>query len=306
MNSHRIDLASLRLLLAVAQTGSITQAASQNHLALAAASARLRQLEESLGVALLERQARGTRLTEAGRLVCLRARAIEQELSQMGLELQDHLQGVTGHVRVVANMSSIASVLPADLAAFLQTHPGIRIDLSEHHSREVQSLVAQGQADIGVLSSEGLQPGLLFRPYYRDRLLAAVPAHDLWRRVRMVSREQLLQHDLILLQEGGAIAEWLGDLARAEGRSLRVRVRAKGFDAMAELVSAGLGITVLPSRIARRYSQLLPIRLLPLEGVQDHRVVSLCSLRDGPLLPAARTLLDFLQTRHPLNEESAT
>ncbi|CAM8652843.1 LysR Transcriptional regulator [Burkholderiales bacterium] len=299
MNNHRIDLASLRLLLAVAQTGSITQAANQCHLALGAASARLRQLEEVLGVTLLERQARGTQLTEAGRLVTLRARAIEQELSQMGVELEDHLRGVTGHVRVVANMSSIAAVLPADLAAFLQSHPGIRVDLSEHHSREIQSLVAEGQADIGVLSSDSIRSELRSEPYYQDQLLAAVPAQDPWRRIRHLNRDRLLEQDLILLQEGGAIAEWLGDMARSEGRNLRVRVRAKGFDALAELVAAGLGITVLPSRIAHRFSQLLPIRLLPLEGVQDHRTVSLCALQGGPLLPAARTLYDFLRDRHP-------
>ncbi|MEY4013320.1 MAG: hypothetical protein RLZZ290_184 [Pseudomonadota bacterium] len=299
MNSHRIDLASLRLLLAVSQTGSITQAAAQCHLALGAASTRLRQLEEVLGVTLLERQARGTQLTEAGRLVALRARAIEQELSQMGLELEDHLQGVTGHVRVVANMSSIAAVLPTDLAAFLQSQPGIRIDLSEHNSREIQTLVAEGQADIGVLSSDAIRSELMSVPYYQDQLLAAVPSQEPWRRVRRLSRDQLLAQDLILLQEGGAIAEWLGDMARSEGRSLRVRVRAKGFDALAELVAAGLGITVLPSRIAQRYSQLLPIRLLPLEGVQDHRTVSLCALHGGPLLPAARTLFDFLRHQHP-------
>jgi len=213
---------------------------------------------------------------------------------------------VSGHVRVVANISSIATVLPGDLAAFLQSHPGIRIDLSEHHSRDIQSLVAEGQADIGVLSTDTVRSGLLSLPYYHDRLLAAVPAHDRWRRARMLHREQLLKHDLILLQEGGAIAEWLGDLARAEGTSLRVRVRAKGFDALAELVSAGLGITVLPSRIAMRYSQLLPIRLLPLEGVQDQRLVSLCALRAGPLLPAARTLLDFLKRRHLPSEAEAS
>ena len=298
MSSQRIDLASLRLLLAVAQTGSITEAARQSHLALAAASARLKQLEETLGVVLFERQARGTRLTEAGRLVSLRARAIEQELSQMSVEIEDHLQGVTGHVRVVANMSSIAAVLPADLAAFLQIHPGIRIDLSEHHSRDIQSLVTEGQADIGVLSSESIHSELMSLPYYKDRLLAVVPAQTQWRRVRRLTKVNLLEQDLILLQEGGAIAEWLGDLARAEGRSLRVRVRAKGFDALAELVSAGLGITVLPSRIALRFSQLLPIRLLPLEGVQDSRTVSLCAPRGGPPLPAARALLDFLQQRH--------
>ena len=89
MNLLRVDFQSLRLLLAVAQTGSITQAAQQCHLALGAASTRLRELEERLGTALLVRQARGTVLTEAGERVVRRARVIERELAQLGLELQD-------------------------------------------------------------------------------------------------------------------------------------------------------------------------------------------------------------------------
>ena len=81
-NAHRVDLTSLRILLAVAQTGSITQAAEQCHLALGAASTRMKELEQRLGVELLERHARGVRLTEAGQLVLDRARAIERELGR--------------------------------------------------------------------------------------------------------------------------------------------------------------------------------------------------------------------------------
>ncbi|MEY3969018.1 MAG: hypothetical protein RL617_31, partial [Pseudomonadota bacterium] len=208
MNNLRIDFLSLRLLLAVGQTGSITQAAQQSNLALAAASARLKELEERLGVALLERHARGARLTEAGQLVAMRARSIEQDLSQMGLEIEDLLHGVTGHVRVVANMSSIAAVLPQDLTSFLKDHPGVRIDLSEQTSRDIQSLVADGQADIGILTSAHFREELLANPYYMDEVVAIVPAKGRWLKTKSIAMDDFFSQDLIILQEGGAIAEW--------------------------------------------------------------------------------------------------
>jgi len=298
MNLLRVDFQSLRLLLAVAQTGSITQAAQQCHLALGAASTRLRELEERLGTALLVRQARGTVLTEAGERVVRRARVIERELAQLGLELQDLKNGAAGHVRVVANMSSIAAVLPADLTDFLKTHPGVQIDLSEQTSRDIQSLVADGQADIGILTSPSFRQGLQADRYYQDELVVTVPDTTAWRKTKALSATALLQHDMILLQEGGAIAEWLADLARAEGVILRVRVRAKGFDALAQLVSAGLGITVLPQRVAERFSKVLRLRSLRLQHPEAQRVVSICTRSGGPVLTAARDLLLFLKGRH--------
>jgi len=298
INPQRVDFLSLRLLLAVAQTGSITRAAAQCHLALAAASARLKELEERLDARLLERYARGARLTEAGELVVIRARAIERELAQLQLELNDHRQAVTGHIRVVANMSSIAAVLPDDLTEFLKSHPGVRIDLSEHTSREIQSLVTEGRADIGILTGAGLHPGLQTDDYYIDEIVATVPNKAPWTRTKTMAPEMLLAQELIILQEGGAISEWLYDLARMYGRSLKVRVKAKGFDALAQLVSAGLGVTVLPKVVAARFSRLLKLKTLPITGVDSQRTISICTIAGGAVSPAARDLYEFLRQRH--------
>lgn len=298
LNPQRVDFLSLRLLLAVAQTGSITRAADQCHLALAAASARLKELEERLNVQLLERYARGARLTQAGELVVIRARAIERELAQMTLELEDHRQAVTGHIRVVANMSSIAAVLPQDLTDFLKSHPGVRIDLSEHTSREIQSLVTEGRADIGVLTSADFRPGLQAHDYYVDEVVATVPTRAPWIRIKTMTPQMLLDQELIILQEGGAISEWLYDLARIYGQSLKVRVKAKGFDALAQLVSAGLGVTVLPRVVAARFSRLLKLKTLPITGIDSRRTISICTSAGGAASPAARDLYEFLRQRH--------
>jgi molybdate transport repressor ModE-like protein len=298
MNPLRIDLQSLRLFLAVARTGSITQAARQSHLALGAASARLKELEERLSIRLLERHARGARLTEAGRLVALRAHAIEHEMTQMGVEIEDLSKGVSGHVRLIANMSSIAAVLPNDLACFLKAHPGVRIDMAEYTSREVEQLLLEGRADIGILTTPRSSSELTVFSYYKDEVIAAAPLQAPWLKRKTVSIKELLCQDLILLQEGGAISDWLTDLAREEKQRLRVRVRAKGFDALAQLVAAGLGITVLPKVVAKRLAKLSPIHVLPIRGVITQRTVSIACPPGGPSLPAAKQLLDFLCQAH--------
>lgn len=292
-NPQRVDFVTLKLLLAVSSTGSITKAAEGLHLALGAASTRIRDLEERMGVQLLVRHARGVRFTEAGNAVLHHARSIERELAQMEFEVGDFAAGITGHVRVVANASSIATVLPGDLTEFLKGHPRVRIDLAEHTSREIQSLVANGDAEIGVFAGTLQQDGLQAMAYHQDTLVAMVPNQGAWKKERSASISQLLNEDLILLQEGGSIQEWLASAARREGVHPRIRVQVKGFDAISQLVAAGLGITVLPEIVARRFSRLLGLRILKITGVDTARALSVCHGDPQRMSPAALDLLNF-------------
>lgn len=292
-NPQRVDFVTLKLLLAVSSTGSITKAAEGLHLALGAASTRIRDLEERMGVQLLVRHARGVRFTEAGNAVLHHARSIERELAQMEFEVGDFAAGITGHVRVVANASSIATVLPGDLTEFLKSHPRVRIDLAEHTSREIQSLVANGDAEIGVFAGTSQHDGLQVMAYHQDTLVAMVPNQGVWKKERSASISQLLNEDLILLQEGGSIQEWLASAARREGVHPRIRVQVKGFDAISQLVAAGLGITVLPEIVARRFSRLLGLRILRITGVDTARALSVCHGDPQRMSPAALDLLNF-------------
>lgn len=293
INPQRVDFVTLKLLLAVSQTGSITKAAESLHLALGAASTRIRDLEERMGLPLLARHARGVRFTEAGNSVLHRARSIERELAQMEFEVGDFAAGVTGHVRVVANASSIATVLPADLTGFLKMHPRVRIDLAEHTSREIQRIVADGDAEIGVFAGVALRDGLHVLPYHEDTLVAMVPSQPRWKKTRSLAVKDLLGEDLILLQEGGSIQEWLANASRMHGVHPRIRVQVKGFDAISQLVAAGLGITVLPEIVARRFSRLLGLKILAISGTDTARALSICHGDVKRLSPAALDLLSF-------------
>jgi DNA-binding transcriptional LysR family regulator len=158
--------------------------------------------------------------------------------------------------------------------------------------------VSEGRADIGVLTSVEFRTGLQAHDYYVDEVVATVPTRAPWIRIKTMTPQMLLDQELIILQEGGAISEWLYDLARMYGQSLKVRVKAKGFDALAQLVSAGLGVTVLPKVVAARFSRLLKLKTLPITGVDSRRTISICTIAGGAASPAARDLYEFLRQRH--------
>ena len=116
-NLARFDFVSIRLAVACARTGNLTEAARECHLVLPAASRRLRELERALGSQLFDRHSRGVTPTALGRAFTKRGMAILQELDNLMLELADARQGVVRHLLVCAGTAAITQFLPPLLAA---------------------------------------------------------------------------------------------------------------------------------------------------------------------------------------------
>jgi DNA-binding transcriptional LysR family regulator len=289
----RFDLTTLNLVLAIADTRSITRGAAQEHLALAAASKRLSDLESRLGVSLFDRRARGVDLTEAGRALVRHIRSLNASLHALESEVVEFSRGIKGHLRIAANASAITECLPADLAAFSQAHPGIRISLEDLTSAEVQAAVAEGRADVGIFVPPQ-QDGRLSSRHYRDGELAVlVPQqHVLARRSGApgaapagVPFDALLDFDIVGLHLGAAVHEQMRERAQALGRTLNVRLQVRGFDAIAQLVEAGLGVAVLPAVVAQRFARIFAVQPLPL--LEDWaRRPYLLAVRTQEVLPA--------------------
>src|SRR5690349_6097089 len=172
----RFDLTDLRLFLHVVEAESITHGAKRAGMALSSASERIRDMEQTSGVRLLDRNPRGVRPTAAGRAVAHHARVALGQLEQMRGELGQYAKGLRGHVRVLANTASLAEFLPDALAAFLADHPAIDVDLEERPSREIVPAIAGGLADIGIVADTVDLGALETLPFRTDQLVLVVPA----------------------------------------------------------------------------------------------------------------------------------
>lgn len=298
----RFDLITLKLVLAIADTRSITRGAERENLALGAASRRLSDLEARLGVALFDRHARGVRPTEAGQTLLRHIRTLDASLQALEAEVADFARGLRGHLRVAANASAIAEHLPADLAAFAHAQPGVRVSLEELTSAEVQAEVAAGRADAGVFVAPQLEPRLDCRRYREGLLAVLVPrAHALARR-KAVDFEALLDHDIVGLHVGAAAHEQMRERAQALGRPLAVRVQVHGFDAIAQLVEAGLGVAVLPATVAERFTRLFRVEAVGLSEAWARREYLLAVRpQDRQPLPLQR----FIDTLCPASPATA-
>ena len=128
---RRFDFVTLKLFISVADEGRLTAAAEREHLALAAVSKRISDLEVLVGTTLFYRRPRGVELTPAGQAFLHHARRIMDNIERLQAELSEYGEGVRGHVRIHSNTSAIIAFLPQDLSAFSRIYPEIKIDLEE-------------------------------------------------------------------------------------------------------------------------------------------------------------------------------
>jgi len=289
----RPDFATLALFVAIADAKSITKAAAASHIALAAASRRVAQLESQLGVSLLFRTTRGVELTPAGTALVVHARLILEQSDRMCADLSDYANGAKGMVRVQANTSALAQFLADDLASFSKAFPGVKVSLEEKRSAEIVQALHAGETDVGIVVEGTLVHGLQTFAYRGDRLVAVLPRkHPL--RGKRLAFARLLDYDFVGLEGDTALSKLLATHASAVKKALRLRVQVKSFDVVARMIQSGLGIGVLPETAAKSFAAAMGLRLVPLSDDWATRGMLAC-VRDYEALPfVARQFLDHL------------
>jgi DNA-binding transcriptional LysR family regulator len=296
----RFDLTDLRLFLNVSEAGTITGGARTSHMTLASASERIRGMEDSLGVPLLERSRRGVKPTAAGRSVVHHARLVLRQVELMQGELADFGAGLKGHVRLLCNTSALSEHLPEVLSRFLRAHPGISVDLEERTSVDIVDALRNDECDIGVVSDavdlEGLQ-SFEFRP---DPLSLIVPAAHPLASKKSLCLAEVADHEFVGLAAGSALQEHVAYHARRIGRRLHYRIRLRSLESVCRMVGLGIGIAVVPQALAVRFARSEKFKRIALTDAWASRNLVLC-VRGLDVLPAhARQLV-----RHVLDAGSS-
>lgn len=294
LNPARVDFVTLRLFCAVARARSISRGAAQCHLATSAASRRLADLERASGTRLLERGPGGVALTPAGHVTLQHAMRLFQGFEQFASEIRDFSRGSRGHVRLWANMSALTEFLPAALSGFLRAHPGIRVEVEEQLSVDVVRALVDDLADIGVFSETAPSHGIESLPWRTDELVLVCPkGHPLARRAR-TGFAACLEHDFVGLNRGSALLEITSLAAAQAAKPLRLRVQVRSFDAMGQMIAAGLGVGVMPRAACRAQLAALGLKAVALtEAWATRRLLVGVRSREA-LSPAARLLLEHL------------
>ena len=287
----------LRAFLALAEQRNFTRAAQICHLSQPAFSALIRGLEDSLGTRLFDRDTRRVLLTPEGRRFEASAGRLMEDMSGALQDLADHVELRKGRVRVAALPSLAAGWLPGVFAEFMQSWPGVRIDLSDVLSDDCIAQVRAGQADFALAASgagSAAQSDLRSRRLCSDRFhLVCRSDHALANEPRITAKK-LAPWPFIQMARNSSVRQALD----AALRPLRLNTvfEVEHLATVTGLVEAGLGISVVPALTLFQFKrESLVTRPISLPSLT--RTVHLVQRREGGLSVAAQALHDLVVAR---------
>lgn len=204
------DLISLQLLRAIGDGGSISEVARSEGLSQPAASKRLAMLERSMGIVLIERNPAGSRLTAEGLVVADWAGRVLDTVRQMSDAVATMRAHTTADLRLASSMTIAEHLVPDWLSALRAVRPDLHVGLRVTNSQDVQRLVIDGQADLGLIESASWDNRLEARVLAHDRLAVVVsPGHRWARRRSALSLDELAAAQLIVREPGSGTRETL-------------------------------------------------------------------------------------------------
>ncbi|MEO8112789.1 MAG: LysR substrate-binding domain-containing protein [Phenylobacterium sp.] len=291
----RFDLTDLRLFCEVVDAGSITAGAARCALALAAASTRIRAMEDTLGSALLIRSRQGVTTTPAGQTLLKHARTILGQSARLREDLGAYAGGLSGEVRLLANTNALTEFLPEALSAFLAAHPQVSVDLEERLSDEIVGLIAEGVGDVGIVAGTVEMGALATYPFRSDRFVVVTARdHPLAGRPS-VSFADVLDYELVGLDRASSLQRFLAGKAAREGRPLRLRVQLRSFDGVCRMVECGVGVGIVPQTTARRAARTMDLAIVQLTDDWALRDLTIVVRDVEALRPYARQLVESLR-----------
>jgi DNA-binding transcriptional LysR family regulator len=306
-NLARFDLVSIRLVALCGQRGTLSAAARELHLAVAAASRRINELEDAVQTKLFERHARGITPTAAGLVFIKHALQLLKTMEQLGDELTDLSAGVSQHISLCASTAAINQFLPPLLQVYAQAFPHIKIDLEEQVSEAVTASLRAGLCDVGVFVEGSDTAGLSTAVFRSDKLVLVLPKnHALAKGKLPIAFVDTLGEDYVGLNAGAAMLQRQQQTALAHGKTFKLRMQVRSFDAVCHLVASGLGVALLPATAAKPLIKAMQLTTRPLADPWSKRTMLVGCLAEK-ISPEAEKFMQFLvQPDHSQNAKSAS
>ncbi|HAY0632208.1 TPA: LysR family transcriptional regulator [Serratia marcescens] len=284
------NLLHWRLLVAVADSGTITQAAAICGMTQSAASQAIAQLETMLSTRLLVRQPHNVVLTQSGLQIVAHARSMLAGLRAIQQCAQQAGNAHAGKIHLASFPSAFSTLLPPLLRKFRRLYPDIELITLEGTDHEVESWLTSATADIGVVLNPA--PERLCFPLGEDAWLAVVPsAHPLARERRPVALDALFRLPFILATGGCDVNAQ--SLAQQSGLALAdIRATVSDWQTALTLVKEGTGVALMPASVIP--PDALGVCALPLVAPVYRRFGLACS-SEAVTQPPVQTLLNYLR-----------
>lgn len=284
-----MELRQLQALIAIADHGSFSAAASAIHTVQSNVSSHIARLERELGVQLVDRQS--GRLTEEGAAVLERARRVSSEIEAAVADVAALRHEIAGTARIGMIGTTARWLAPLLLDRMAGAHPKVRLLIGDGTSATLEPLLVAGSLDAALINLPHSSPELAERPLFdEDLVLVVPPGHELAGRDRL-HLEELNGLSLLLPAPGTGFRKEIEGACSAAGVSLLPLAELDGVRLIASLTLRGYGPAILPATGA---TEATGIHQISVEGL-PRRTVGLVLRRRGRPSAPARAMLEVLQ-----------
>lgn len=294
-----LDLTTLRLFVEVCDAKSIKRVAEREQIDASAITKRLAKLEEQLQTRLLKRVRQGVEATPEGALFSEQARRLVNDARQLSDNLLQRKSGLNGLVTVASHMGSVSSVLPDDLALFMQlhAHESVQLSVKEAISKDAVQMVRDGRAQVAVVWDNTETSDLQHVDYYTDVVAAVMTKEHPLAQRSVVRYEELMAYKIIadkhskhtealLRRSGGITADNAHFAMQVETQQSALRMTAHG-----------LGIYVCQAKAAQLQADHLGLVIVPLSDSWARIRIKVVYL-SNVLSPLTKTLVNHLAHQH--------
>jgi LysR family transcriptional regulator, hydrogen peroxide-inducible genes activator len=285
-----MELHQLRYFCAIAETGSFSRAAQQAHVSQPSLSQQILKLEDELGTRLFDRLGRSVRLTELGRTFLPRARAVLRDLESARNDIVEKKSAVSGLIRVGVIPTIGPYLLPSLLATFSRKWTKARVAVMEEITLVLMEKLRAGEVDLAIVALPVQVRSQEFEsfPLMTEKMYAVLPKrHELAAR-REVALAELHGQPFLLLRDGHCFRETAVEACRRAKLCPQIVFESGQFSSILSMVSAGLGVSVVPAMAVEKRPGCC---FIPLADEKAERTIGAVTLKGRSL---TRTSLQFL------------
>lgn len=291
----------LALFHAVAQAGGISRGAERLNISQPAVSKQIKELENSLGLRLLERLPRGSRLTAGGKLLAQYVQRLAVVEDEAARAIEEFRGVKRGRLALGASTTIGAYLLPQVFGEFHRRHPGIELQMEIANTDAIQHQLMAGLIEIGL--TEGLMAAehLHTEVFHEDELVPIAPAGHPLLKQRHVTARALCREPFILREEGSGTRAVVEQALGRRGLTVKPVLSLASPEAIKRAVIAGLGIAIVSRLAISCELQIGSLAVIPTRDLVIRRPLHLQKLGSQDDSPAAGEFLKLLRTHKHLN-----
>ncbi|MGJ9458729.1 LysR family transcriptional regulator [Oceanobacillus sp. CF4.6] len=300
-----METRQIQYFMEVAKREHVTEAADAMHVAQSSVSRQIFNLEDELGVALFIREGRRVKLTPIGRIFFERMKQVTNLMEQAKREVKEYLNPEKGTVRIAFPISMAAHTLPSIIYAFRTRYPEAKFEMSNALYDDLIDGVIKGEFNLAMIAPmphKDKEKKIMGTTLFSENIVALLPFHHPLANKTSIMLQDLNHDSFVVLPEGFIFREQVVDACKQAGFTPQIAFEGKDIDALKGLVSAGLGVALMPEMTLVDNTPRSTV-VVPLTDARLMRTVGVIYPTQRKLLPTEELFYDFLlETYKRLNE----